>query len=219
MNTAKLLRKISLFSSLDDEALNYLESVAVKKNFAKNTILFSKGDQSDALYILCSGKAKAVIHDENGREIIIATFGEGEYFGEISFLDGEERSATVMTKEPTQALVIYRNDFKNILFSNPDAVFHLLKELLKKLRKATDQVENLAFMDIYKRISHLFDDLARPHDNEWLIEDKLTHQEIANMVGSSREMVSKILKQLQIGGYISIDKKQITIHRKLPASF
>ena len=219
MKTADLLKKISLFSSLDDESLNYLQRVAVKKNFAKNTILFSKGDQSDALYIICSGKAKAVIHDENGREIVIATFGAGEYFGEISFLDGEERSATVMTREPTEMLVINRNDFKDLLFSNPDAVLHLLKELLKKIRKATGQVENLAFMDVYRRISSLFDDLATPQDNEWLIEDKLTHQEIANMVGSSREMVSKILKQLQVGGYISIDKKRITIHKKLPSSF
>jgi CRP/FNR family cyclic AMP-dependent transcriptional regulator len=219
MYKIEMLKKVSLFSSVDDETLNYLQNVAVHKRFAKNTILFSKGDQSDALYILCSGKAKAVISDENGREIVITTFAAGEYFGEISFLDGRERSATVVTTEPAQVLIISRNDFKNILVSRPDLVFKLLKGLLKKLRKATDQVENLALMDVYRRISSLFKRLARPQNDKRVIKDKLTHQEIANMVGASREMVSKILKQLQVGGYISIEKKQITIHKKLPPSF
>lgn len=219
MNKIEMLKKVSLFSSMDDETLNYLQSVAVKKSFAKNAILFSKGDQSDALYILCSGKAKAVISDENGREIVIAAFGAGEYFGEISFLDGQERSATVVTKEPVEVLIIYRNDFKNFLLTSPDLVLGLLKELLKKLRKATDQVETLAFMDVYRRIASLFEGLTKRQNKQWVIEDKLTHQEVANMVGASREMVSKILKQLQMGGYISIKKKQITIHKKLPPSF
>ncbi len=202
MEVGAMLRKIPLFSTLDDNGMNYLKDVAVKRSFPKNTILFSRGDESDALYLLYKGSAKAIINDETGKEIVLSTIGPGEYFGEISFLDGEARSATVMTREPVQVLIVYKNDFKKILFSNPDIVFRLLKELLKKLRRSTEQIESLAFMDVYKRIANLLLQLAKPQNAKWVIEEKLTHQEISNRVGSSREMVSRIMKQLQTGGYI-----------------
>lgn len=219
MKVGDMLKKIPLFSTLDDKEMNYLKNIAVKKSFSKNTILFSRGDESDALYLLYKGNVKAIINDEAGKEIVLSTFGPGEYFGEISFLDGEARSATVVTREPVQVLIVYKNDFKKILFSNPDIVFRLLKELLKKLRRSTEQIEGLALMDVYKRIANLLLHLAKPQNARWVIDEKLTHQEISNMVGSSREMVSKIMKQLQTGGYISIDRKRIIIHKKLPASF
>ena len=214
-----MLKSIHLFSATDDNEMNYLKNIAIKKSFPKNTILFSRGDESDGLYLLCKGNAKAIINDETGKEIVLSTFGPGEYFGEMSFLDGEARSATVVTRTPVQVLIIYKNDFKKILFSNPDIVFRLLKELLKKLRRSTEQIESLALMDVYKRIAHLLSQLAELQNAELVIEEKLTHQEISNMVGSSREMVSRIMKQLQTGGYISIDRKRIIIHKKLPVSF
>jgi CRP/FNR family cyclic AMP-dependent transcriptional regulator len=219
MEVGGMLKKIPLFSTLDDNGMNYLKDVAIKRSFPKNTILFSRGDESDALYLLYKGSAKAIINDETGKEIVLSTVGPGEYFGEISFLDGEARSATVVTREPVQVLIVYKNDFKKILFSNPDIVFRLLKELLNKLRRSTEQIESLAFMDVYKRIANLLLQLAEPQDAKWVIEEKLTHQEISNRVGSSREMVSRIMKQLQTGGYISTDRKKIIIHKKLPVSF
>ncbi len=142
MEVGAMLRKIPLFATLDDDGMNYLKDVAVKRSFPKNTILFSRGDESDALYLLYKGTVKAVINDETGKEIVLSTFGPGEYFGEISFLDGEARSATVVTREPVQVLIVYKNDFKKILFSNPDIVFRLLRELLKKLRRSTEQIES-----------------------------------------------------------------------------
>ena len=219
MEVGAMLKKIPLFATLDDNGMNYLKDVAVKRSFPKNTILFSKGDESDALYLLYKGTVKAIINDETGKEIVLSTIGPGEYFGEISFLDGEARSATVVTREPVQVLIVYKNDFKKILFSNPDIVFRLLKELLKKLRRSTEQIESLAFMDVYRRIANLLLQLAEPQGAKWVIEEKLTHQEISNRVGSSREMVSRIMKQLLLGGYISIDRKKIIIHKKLPVSF
>ncbi len=219
MEVGAMLRKIPLFATLDDNGMNYLKDVAVKRSFPKNTILFSKGDESDALYLLYKGTVKAIINDETGKEIVLSTIGPGEYFGEISFLDGEARSATVVTREPVQVLIVYKNDFKKILFSNPDIVFRLLKELLKKLRRSTEQIESLAFMDVYRRIANLLLQLAEPQGAKWVIEEKLTHQEISNRVGSSREMVSRIMKQLLLGGYISIDRKKIIIYKKLPVSF
>ena len=217
MNT--FLKDISLFAGIDDESMKYLERVAVKKSFPKNTILFTKGDETDSLYIIKSGQVKTIIIDEEGKEIILSTQGTGEYLGEMSLIDKEPRSATVMTKTATQMLIIHRDDFLKVFNSNPDMVYDLFKVLLKRLRKSTDKVESLAFKDVYGRIASLLNQLSKPKDDKWVIEDKLTHREIAHMVGCSREMVSRILKELTTGGYISTVKKQITIHKKLPSIF
>jgi len=216
---ADTLKDITLFSGIDDESLQYLEKVAVKKTFPKNTILFSKGDETDSLYIIKSGMVKAIIVDEEGKEMILSIHRPGEYFGEMSLIDKEPRSATLITKEPTQLLIIHRKDFMKVFNSNPDMVYDLFRILLKRLRKSTDKVENFAFKDVYGRVANILNQFAKPVADEWVIEDKLTHSEIANMIGSSREMVSKILKELTDGGYISTDKKQITIHKKLPSIF
>ena len=210
-----MLENISLFSCLDDDAVRDFERVAVRKRFPKNAIIFSKGDESDSLYIVQTGKVKAVIHDEEGKEIVLSVIREGEYFGEMAALDGVPRSATIMTKEPTEMLIVNRDDFKNILSANPDMVFNLLKVLLERLRRANQKIEGLAFTNVYGRVANLLMQFARPEGRKWVVEEKMTHQEIANMVGSSREMVSKILGELVEAGYISIEQKRITINRRL----
>ncbi len=214
-----MLEDIPLFSSFDSDALSEIENVAAKRKFSKNAIVFSKGDDTDSLYIVASGKVKAIINDEEGKEIILSLHGPGEYFGEMAFIDQEPRSATVVTKEATQLLIIHRDDFRKKIFSDPEIALNLLKVLLKRLRKATDKIENLAFKDVYGRIANLFLQYSRPEGDTKIIEEKLTHQEIANMIGASREMVSKIMKELIDGGYISINKKQITLIKNLPYSF
>ena len=213
-----MLKNIPLFSSLNDQELDALSKVAVKKTFPKNTILFSEGDRSDSLYVICSGKIKVTINDREGNEVILAMLGPGEYFGEMALLDSEPRSACAITKESTQLLIFSKNDFMDIFSSNPIA-FNLLKGLIKRLREANKKIESLALLDVYGRVARLLIQLAKPQNQKMVIEDKLTHQEIANMVGSSREMVSIILKELSNGGYITVDKKQITINRKLPYSW
>ena len=214
-----ILRSIALFSCLDETALDALSRVAVKKTFPGHTILLSEGDKTDSLYVICSGKVKVEIGDEHGKEVILTMLGPGEYFGEMAFLDGKPRSASVVTREPTEALIISRNDFRDILVSNPDAVLNLLKGLLARLREANEKIESLALMDVYGRVARLFVQLAKPKGQKLVIEEKLTHQEIANMIGSSREMVSRILKDLVTGGYITVERKVITINRELPHSW
>jgi CRP/FNR family cyclic AMP-dependent transcriptional regulator len=115
-------------------------------------------------------------------------------------------------------LIIHRDDFKNILSANPDMAFNLLKVLLERLRRANQKIEDLAFTNVYGRVANLLMQFAQPEGQKWVVEEKMTHQEIANMVGSSREMVSKILGELVDAGYISIEQKRITINRKLGQS-
>jgi len=213
-----MLKNIPLFSCLSESDLADIEKVAVRKTFPKNTILLSEGDSTDALYVICEGKVKVTIDDNEGKEIILSMLGTGEYFGEMALLDDEPRSASVTTKETTQLLIISKNDFMDILSSKQFA-FNLLKDLTKRLREANKKIESLALLDVYGRVARILNQFAKSQEGKMVIEEKLTHQEIANMIGSSREMVSLILKELSNGGYITIDKKQITINRKLPYSW
>ena len=211
-----MIENIPVFSCLSKSEIQELEAEAVKKTFPKNTVLFSEGDETDSLYVITSGKVKAVITDEKGREIVLSIFGSGEYFGEMAFIDQEQRSATVVTKEQVKALVISRDVIKRVLASNPDFSFNLLKGMVTRLRLANRQIEGLALKDVYGRIARLFAQYAQAEGGDTVIEERFTHQEIANMIGSSREMVSRIMKELIMGGYVKVEKKKITIKKALP---
>jgi CRP/FNR family cyclic AMP-dependent transcriptional regulator len=210
-----MLRDIPLFSCLDEDALRDLEAAGVNRRFPKNTVILSKGDSSDSVYVVREGKVKVVIHDEAGKEIVLSVIGAGECFGEMAALDGVPRSATVVTKEPAEILILHGTEFKRILSSNLDMVFNLLNVLLKRLRRADEKIESLAFWNVHARIANLLMELARPAGSEWVIQERMTHQEIADMVGSSRERVSRILKEIADAGHISMERKRITIHTRL----
>mgnify|MGYP000975985320 CR=1 FL=1 len=214
-----LLHQIPIFSCLDEEELDRLAAVGMRKRFPRNTILLNEGDITDSLYVILSGKVKTVITDENGREIILSISGPGEYFGEMALIDGEPRSATIVTREPCHLMIFSKEDIKGVLRANPDMVFTLLKGLIKRLRETDKKIESLALMDVYGRIAQLLIQMAEAQGDVLVINEPLTHQEIANMVGASREMVSRILSELIRGEFIRVDKKIITILRKLPYSW
>ncbi len=210
------LKKVPLFESLSDEELEAVGQVVKLKSFPKNTILFSEGDESDSFYVICEGRVNVGINDEEGKEIILSRLGPNEYFGEMALMDGEPRSAFVMTKDACRMMIISKSDFKKILSSKHEVMLNLLKELQRRLREANKKIESLALMDVYGRVARLLIQLAGGSDPGVQIKDKLTHQEIASMVGASREMVSRVIKDLTNDGYISIRRKRITIHKNLP---
>ena len=210
-----MLEDVALFSCLGEDAVRHFERIAVRKRFPKNATVFSKGETSDSLYVVCAGKVKAVVHDEQGKEIVLSLIGPGEYFGEMAALDGVPRSASIVTREPTEILIIRRDDFKRLLSLNPDMVFNLLSVLLGRLRRANQKIEALAFTNVHGRVAHLLMQLAERSDEGWIVKDKMTHQEIADMVGASREMVSRIMGELVTAGYLSVERKQIRIWKKL----
>lgn len=211
-----MLKHIPLFSCLEEDQLETLKKVLIVKTYPKNSYLFSEGDPSDSFYVVEKGKVNVGINDEEGREVILSVLGPGEYFGEMALLDGEPRCAYVMTKERTKLLIISKKEFENLLNANPAIMLNLLKGLQRRLREANKRIESLALMDVYGRVARLLTQIAGAREDEVVITEKMTHQEIANMVGASREMVSRVLKELTNEGYISIHKKRITIHRKLP---
>ncbi len=212
------LAENELFAGLEKKDREAIMQVAVKKVFQKNTVILSQGDDTASLYIVTSGKVKVNIIDEHGKEIILSMLGPGDYFGEMTALEeGVSRSASVVTREKSEMMVLAKKDFRDIISANPDIVFGLLRGANERLRKANRKIESLALMDVYGRVARLFMQLAIPEkDDRLVIQERLTHQDIANMVGSSREMVSRVMKELTVGNYITVTKKIIEINGKLP---
>ncbi len=191
---------------------------AVTRTFPKNTVVVREGDRTDSLYIIVSGRVKIYVSDEKGREVALNESGPGEYFGEM-VLDEGPRTASVMTLEPTQFLVVPKEDFREFVKKNPEFSLHLIYKLIKRVRALTNDVKSLALLDVYGRVARMLLDLAVERDGALVIEGKPTQQEIASRVGASREMVSRILGDLTVGGYIEVERDRITIAKTLPRTW
>lgn len=200
---------------LDEAELREFSGRGAVKSFPKQTIIVSEGDETDSLYVILSGRVKVFVADESGREIVLGTQGPGEYFGEMA-LDGGARSASVMTLEPSRFMVVPRSRMREFLRSQPDFAVRLIEKLIRRSRALTASVKNLALLDVYGRVARLLLELAEEEGDKLVIKDRLTQQDVADRIGASREMVSKILKDLALGGYISVQKKRITIHKAPP---
>jgi len=191
---------------------------AVSRTFPKNTVVVTEGDRTDSLYIIVSGRVKIYVRDENDKEVVLNESGPGEYFGEM-VLDEGPRSASVMTLEPTQFLVVPKEDFREFVKKSPEFSLHLILKLIKRVRALTNDVKSLALMEVYGRVARMLLDLAVERDGVLVIENKPTQEEIANRVGASREMVGRILGDLALGGYIEVDRDRITIAKALPRTW
>ena len=202
-------------SALDAGELRSLSAQGVIKSYAKNTVVVSEGDDTDAFFIVVAGRVKVYVSDEEGREVVLRALSPGEYFGEMT-LDGHPRSASVMTTEPARLIVIPRAKFHDFVRSHPEFSIHLIEQLIGRVRALTEDVKSLALMDVYGRVARFMLEMAKPENGKLVIPDKLTQQDIASRVGASREMISKIFKELVTGGYISIERKRITINKTPP---
>ena len=203
---------------LDDHLLRAIANRGGVRNYAANAVLVTEDDRSDALFIILSGRVKAYGSAEDGREVVYNTQGAGEYFGEMT-LDGGPRSASVMTLEPTTCAVVPGADVRQFLAQNPDFALHLIKKLIRLGRSSTEHVKSLALDDVYGRVSKLLRTLAQDENGVQTVPDKLTQQDIAERVGSSREMVSRVFKPLTAGGYVAMRGGRIVLLKKLPARF
>ena len=217
-NKINILQKIPLFSGLGQQELQTLFDHAGIRKFPKNTVIIHDGDESDSLYIIVSGKVKVFLTDEQGKEVILNFQEVGEYFGEVALLDQTRRSASVVTLVPSQFIVITRQDFMRCLSMHPEIALRVMKDLTNRLRDLTDEVRSLALMDVYGRIARTLLKLAEEHDGQ-LVVNQTSRKDLANMVGSSREMVSRILRELERGGYIKIHGKRIIICDRLPPAW
>ena len=205
-----------LFSKLNQNDIALISRYGVSRVYPKNTLLIHKGDESDSLYIIQEGQVKVYVSDELGNEVILRYQGPGEYFGELALIDEKPRSASVSTVVESRLYYVSRARFEDCLRDNPEVSLKLIREMIERIRVLTEALADCALKNVYQRIRSKLTQMAVEKDGQYVIEQPLTHQEIAGLVGSGREMVSRVLKKLQDGEYISVRKKHIAILKKLP---
>jgi CRP/FNR family cyclic AMP-dependent transcriptional regulator len=212
-----MLDNVPLFSGLSSAALAEIEQHGTVKSVRKNTIVINQDDETYSLYVILSGSVRVFISGEDGREAVLNHQSAGDYFGDLALIDKQPRVASVMTTEASRFMIISREDFMACLSKNPEIAINLIKPMTSRMRMLARNVSNLALLDVYGRVARVLLEQAEEQEDGEMITEKLTQQEIADMVGASRAMVSRILKDLKAGGYISVVKKRITIHQKLPS--
>lgn len=185
------------------------------REYAPRTILVNEGETSDALYIILEGRVRAYVSDEDGREAVLSVMGPGEYFGEIAF-DAGPRSASVITLERCRLVVVPQAEFAAFIEGNPQFAMHFIHRLIHRIRTLTDSVRRLSLMDAYGRVVRHLNDASIVRDGVRVVPERLTQAELASHVGCSREMVSRIFKDLVAGGYIALEPDRIVLHRDLP---
>jgi CRP/FNR family cyclic AMP-dependent transcriptional regulator len=209
-------RKTPTPDVLDDALLREIALRGGVRSWAAQTVLVTEEDESDALYILLSGRVKVYGAGDDGREVVYATQGPGEYFGEMT-LDGGRRSASVMTLEPSTCAVVPGPQVRDFLAQHPDFALHVIRKLIRLARASTEHVKSLALEDVYGRLARLLRSKARDEGGVLMLPERLTQQDLAEHVGASREMVSRVFKPLLEGGYIEMRGGRIAVLKKLPA--
>ena len=188
---------------------------ATVRVFPKNAIIVNEGDETDSLYVMLSGRARIYVSNAQGREIQLNMIGPGEYFGEVT-LDGGPRSASVMAAEDCRCAVVKRGELLTLTEKEPQFALHVVRKLASRVRDLTENVRSLALMDVYGRVARLLLELAQERDGRLVIDEALTHKDIASRVGASREMISRIFSDLTAGGYVVKEDGKLVIVRKPP---
>lgn len=207
-----------LYASLTPE-LRALAVRGILRSYPKKAILINEGEEGDSLFVLLKGSVKVFAMDQDGREITYGKIQAGDYFGEMS-LDGGPRSASVMTLEPSICALLMRAEVSEHLAADPGFAINLVVQVIRRARAATEVARNMALMDVYSRLvvtleaqAEVLEDVEPAYP---LVLEKVTHQDIASRIGASREMVSRLLKDLEKGGYIEMGTRRITVLSKLP---
>jgi CRP/FNR family transcriptional regulator/CRP/FNR family cyclic AMP-dependent transcriptional regulator len=215
MDDRELLRTVPIFSELSDEDIGGLARLCTKRRYPKDTVVFFENEEGDSLFMILSGRVKVTILGDDGREIILSILNPGDFFGEMALLDNEPRSATAIAVEDTELLCLQRSDFQTVLGDNRMITTGLIKVLTARLRKANHQISTLALLDVYGRVARVILEMAREEGRR--LKDgriafrRATHQEIANRIGTTRETVTRTLKDLERQHLIHVEGKEIVV--------
>jgi CRP/FNR family transcriptional regulator, cyclic AMP receptor protein len=206
-----VLKAVPLFASFPEDQLRMLTTMVTRRSAPRSTTIMAGGDATDSLYIVLSGRLKVMMSDSDGKEVILSILGPGEFFGEMGLIDDEPRSASVVTIEPCELLAISKRDFKKCLIDNVEMSMAVMRGLVRRLREADRKIGSLALLDVYGRVARLLLDMAENVNGEKVVTKRLPKQDIAKMIGASREMVSRVMKDLQTGGYIEMRGSSIVL--------
>ena len=199
-----LLRNVPLFAMLQEQQLTVLTGAVTRRSYPRGSMIIGAGDETDSLYVVISGRLKVMMSDDEGREVILSMLGPSEYFGEMGLIDDSTRSASVISLESCELLVLSKRDFRKCLSENFEMALTVMRGLVKRLREADKKIGSLALMDVYGRVARLLLEMSEIVDGQHVVTRKLAKQDIAKMIGASREMVSRVMKDLQVGGYMDV---------------
>ncbi len=200
---------------VDASATSQLARMGRVQRFAPHTIVLIEGDFSDGVFVILQGRVKAFVSEPDGGEIVLSVLGPGECFGEMT-LDGGPRIASVITLENVSCSVISRAALRAAIAGDSKCALWMIELLIARTRLATKLIKDLALHDVYVRVTHLLQSLAHESSGTSVVSERLSQQEIANRVGASRDMVSRVIKELIAGGYIAMEHKAITLIKKFP---
>lgn len=212
---AKVMREVPLFQGLSDKELELLARKTVNREFGPETFVVRQGDAGDALYTILSGKVKVTLYSESGREVVLNILSKGDFFGEMSLIDAAPRSANVITTEPSELLYLSRKDFQRTMMENPSISLALIEEICGRLREADKKIGDLALVDVHGRVARFLLRLAREEGEKvkggYLIEKRPTHLEMAGLLGTARETVSRAMSDFLKRGYLKQQGKKLFI--------
>ncbi len=216
LSNLDLIRRVPLFEVLTPIQAQQVAAVVTKKRYKRGECLVEEGKTTDALYLLLSGRARVLMTDHKGNEVILATLRTGDYVGEMSLIDGAPHSATVTTEVQTDVLILGRADFLRCVGDNAAVALSLMRGLVQRLRHADRKIGSLALMGVYGRVATVLLESAQLGDNQQrVIRDKISRQDLAKMVGASREMVSRVMKEFEEQGFIeTLDKGAIRVNER-----
>ncbi|PKO87151.1 MAG: hypothetical protein CVU18_11695 [Betaproteobacteria bacterium HGW-Betaproteobacteria-12] len=206
-----VLRNVPLFSGLSESELEKLSKVCGRRRVERGAFVVRAAEMTDSLYILLTGRAKVTNTDEEGREIILAWLGPGEFFGEMGLIDGSPRSANVVASEACELLLLSKEAFQRCLQDNFLVAQKLMQILVRRLREADRKIESLALLDVYGRVARLLLDMSVEENGRRIVKKKISKQDMARMIGASREMVSKVMRDLELSGYIATENDLVVI--------
>jgi len=218
LSNLDLIRRVPLFSLLTTDQAQSIADSVVKRRFKRGELIVEQGTKSNALFILLNGRARVLTADTRGREVILAVLQPGDYVGEMSLIDHEPHSATVRAEVQTDMLVLGRNEFARCLPESSSLSYAILRGLVARLRNADRQIESLALLDVYGRVARTLLDMSEEEKGLKIIRGKVSRQDMAKVVGASREMVSRVMKDLEERGVIeTLENGSVVINERLPS--
>ena len=209
-----VLKSVPMFSGFSPDQLRALVTMIMRRSAPRGTAVLREGGPADCLYIVVSGRLKVLMGEADGKETILSIIGQGEFFGEMSLIDDNPRSATVIAIEACELLALTRRDFRKCLVENSNLAMAVMRVLVRRLREADRKIGSLAMLDVYGRVARLLLDMSESVNGQRVVTKRISKQDIAKMIGASREMVHKVMKDLQVNGYIEVQGSTIVLRDK-----
>lgn len=217
LSNLDLIRRVPLFSMLTEEQARLVADGVIKRRYRRGELVVEQGKKSNALFILLNGRARVLTADTRGREVILAVLEAGDYVGEMSLIDNQAHSATVRCEIQSDMLILGRHEFARCLPENSSLSYAIMRGLVTRLRSADRQIESLALLDVYGRVARALLDMAEDVGGDQIIRGKVSRQDLAKIVGASREMVSRVMKDLEERGVIETQESgSVLLKNRLP---